>query len=147
MATKSKSKPVETAWRFYRSNLATIVWDPNLDKVLADFSTGTFITEDPKVAKKIRELGYPEIPLDATSPPPDIIIQQPAFAIDGDVPIMGKAVGEKLMEQKMKLKTKQVGDPAPQAPVVKAETPKAKASKAKQEAPKKKLRRRKKTAA
>ena len=59
----------KTAWRFYRSNLSTIVWDPAKDGVMADFRLGHFTTNDPVVAGKLRKLGYVEIPLDATEPP------------------------------------------------------------------------------
>lgn len=79
----------KTAWRFYRSNLATIVWDNRgSDKALANFSDGFFTTEDKAVANILRQKGYPEIPLDAAAPP-DILVQQAAPVLKTpDVPVL-----------------------------------------------------------
>lgn len=118
---KTKQKASEPkAWRFYRSNLSTIVWDPKLEQPLADFSAGHFTTDDPKVARKLRNLGYPEIPLDATEPPANIIISQPTQAIDGDVPVIKSLMNpdipptptqEKAVEKNLGAKTRQIGGP------------------------------------
>lgn len=118
---KTKTKASEQkAWRFYRSNLSTIVWDPKSEQPLADFSAGHFTTDDPKVARKLRDLGYPEIPLDATEPPSNIIVSQPTQVIDGDVPVikslMNQAIAptptqEKAVEKNLAARTHSVGGP------------------------------------
>jgi len=79
-------------WRFYRSNLETIVWDPRASRPLADFSEGHFITEREDVRDRLRELGYPEVALDAEVPP-DIMFGK-GIILEGDVKIMPGAVNE-----------------------------------------------------
>ena len=112
MMAKNKTADEQQAWRFYRSNLSTIVWDRSKDKPLADFSAGYFTTTDPIVAEKLTAEGYMEIPLDSKEPPMDIIINKPATIIRGDVPIMkSSAFGERFMEEKMKAVTEVVGAP------------------------------------
>lgn len=54
-------------FRFYRSNLPTIVWGNN--KPMADFTEGHFTTDDKEIALKLLDKGYPQIPLDSTEPP------------------------------------------------------------------------------
>jgi len=89
MATKPKTNVKEKQWRFYRSNLETIVWNPKTNSPLADFSEGHFTTDDPEVADKLRELGYVEIALDATEPPPDVMVKKPTILPDDfSVPII-----------------------------------------------------------
>lgn len=112
MMAKNKTADEQEAWRFYRSNLSTIVWDRSNDKPLADFSAGYFTTTDPKVAEELINQGYYEIPLDSTEPPLDVIINKPATIIKGDVPIMkNSAFGERFMEERMKAVTEVVGAP------------------------------------
>lgn len=96
-------------WRFYRSNLSTIVWDPGRNRPLADFSEGHFTTDDEKVARELARRGYLEIPIDCTTPPNNIILRQPSMQIDGDVPIISPNVGPAIAEQKMKMKMKTSG--------------------------------------
>ncbi|MDA3788081.1 MAG: hypothetical protein PF503_06265 [Desulfobacula sp.] len=67
---KTKGKKI---FRFYKSNLPAIVWDPKAGKPLADCSKGHFTTEDINVAGILLDKGYPQIPIDADSPP-DIIV-------------------------------------------------------------------------
>lgn len=88
MAVSDKQEEEKQAWRFYRSSLSTIVWNPKTDSLLADFTEGHFTTDDPVVAKKLRELGYMEIPIDAIEPPSNIIIREVTPTINGDVPIL-----------------------------------------------------------
>jgi len=90
MPSKSNMKVAEVKqWRFYRSNLETIVWNPDTNSRLADFSKGHFTTDDPKVAKRLKDLGYVEIPLDAEEPPPDIMVRKPQVLPDDiNVPII-----------------------------------------------------------
>lgn len=107
MARKTEKK----AWRFYRSNLSTIVWDPENDKPLADFTAGYFTTNDPRVAEVLANYGYYEIPLDSTEPPLDVIINKPTRQIEGDVPIMKSSAIEKITEARMTAITKEVGAP------------------------------------
>jgi hypothetical protein len=116
---KTKRKASEAkAWRFYRSNLSTIVWNPVTEQPLADFTEGHFTTDNPKTARKLRELGYMEIPLDATEPPSDVIISQPTQVIDGDVPVVRTLMNreipptetqEKMVERSMASRTKPAG--------------------------------------
>lgn len=114
------AKTKQKAWRFYRSNLSTIVWDGKAECPLADFSPGHFTTDNPKVARKLKEIGYPEIPIDATEPPAEIIVRQPAQTIDGDVPVIGALMNEKIsptatqekaVEQSLMKKTHSTGGP------------------------------------
>lgn len=101
------------AWRFYRSNLSTKVWDKENNRLLADFTEGTFTTGDARVARKLQELGYVQIALDATQPP-DVVVQQPAMVIDGDVPMLGPRVMEGAkVEEAITSKMKPVGGPKP----------------------------------
>lgn len=81
---------IKTAWRFYRSNLSTIVWDARNNKRLADFGKGYFTTEDKAVATILRDKGYIEIPLNMTEPPV-MTVNQPAPILNtrnGSVPVM-----------------------------------------------------------
>lgn len=88
MATTATKKNVKQ-WRFYRSNLETIVWNPKTNSPLADFSEGHYTTDDPEVADELRELGYVEIALDATEPPPDVMVKKPTILPDDfSVPII-----------------------------------------------------------
>jgi hypothetical protein len=79
-------------WRFYRSNLETIVWDPEHDKPLAQFVQGEFITDDPRVAERLLELGYPRVSLEAVNPP-DVLFEK-GHSLDGDVRVLPDGVGE-----------------------------------------------------
>ena len=102
---------VKTAWRFYRSQLPTIVWDarPGMNKPLADFSKGHFTTEDKAVANILRKNGYIEIPLNMTEPPAVVVSQPTPQLKTENVPILkgagnitGQAVeqaGQNIMEQ------------------------------------------------
>ena len=126
----SKGNNNPKARRFYRSNLSTIVWDSVHDRPLADFSEGHFTTSNPKLARTLAEMGYLEIALNATEPPPNIIISQPSFAIDGDVPIIktlaiakGKVseTEEKMVESKMSKIIAETG--GPMAPKVRSNAP------------------------
>lgn len=74
--------------KFYRSQLATIVWDSQNDKILADFKKGYFVTEDNRTARILSELGYPEVEIDSQIPP-EIIVKQPSLEIIGDAPLTG----------------------------------------------------------
>lgn len=82
----------QNIWRFYRSNLETIVWDPERNKPLAHFVQGEFITNDPRVAEKLLELGYPRVPLEATNPP-DVFFEK-GHSLEGDVKVLPESVGE-----------------------------------------------------
>jgi hypothetical protein len=118
--------------RYYRSQLSTIVWDAENDCILADFSAGHFTTSDKRVQGKLEEFGYPEIPLNATEPPA-IVIQQPTYAIQGDVPVMSKGVAPIVAQKKMESITHEEG--GPEKPAEKKTTAKPKTKKP---APKKK---------
>ena len=55
--------------RYYRGKLPTIVWDAKNNRALCDFSKGHYTTSDPREIKILEEIGYIEIPLDASYPP------------------------------------------------------------------------------
>ena len=55
--------------RFYRAKLPMVVWDPRHDCALCDFVEGHIITDDEYTIKRLLEIGYPEIALDAERPP------------------------------------------------------------------------------
>ena len=64
---------------------------------------GTFITDDPKVAKILRGKGYPEIPINAKEPPAyDVITPGHSLAEGENVPIMSGNANPALVEQQMK---------------------------------------------
>ena len=67
-------------FRFYKSNLPKIVWDPDNQKPLANFEGGSFTTADLRVAQILLDKGYPQIPIDATEPP-DILVRIPGNSI------------------------------------------------------------------
>lgn len=133
-----------TKRRFYRSNLETIVWDPDEDKPMADFSKGHFTTDDKRVADYLEALGYVEIPLDAQEPP-NIIVQKPTHVIDGNVPVMANGQAPIAFDKNIQ---RAQGDASPVAsaveqpaepPVVKtapADRPKAPETKGKASKPK-----------
>lgn len=102
------SKEKKPRWRFWRSQLATIVWDKDKDVALADFTPGHFTTDDPDVARKLHNLGYPQIPLDAVEPPPDVIIRPPAHVIEGDVPVFKGYASESVIDQRVNQKMRTV---------------------------------------
>lgn len=110
-------------WRFFRSNLSTIVWDarPGKDRALADFSKGYFTTDDEYTVEILRKMGYPEIPLDMTEPP-EIVVNQPAPTLKtGHVPVMRGASnisGEAAENAASKVMDKVVNVPEVQSQVV-----------------------------
>jgi hypothetical protein len=142
---KTKTNEQE-AWRFYRSSMPTIVWNPDTDSALADFSEGHFTTDDPVLADRLRSMGYPEIPLDATEPPAGVIVRPPVHVIEGDVPLMSGAAGPALMETKMSKIMKQVPDPTAPAATTEPATTEAPAAKPKKKATAKKKPAKKKAA-
>jgi hypothetical protein len=109
MAKTKSSEPK----RYYRSNLETIVWDAENNRVLADFGEGHFTTDDVRTQKILEGFGYVQIPLDAAEPP-DIIVNKPTTEVKGDVPVMRGNVPPIVAEKKMGDVTKTVG--GPQAP-------------------------------
>lgn len=68
--------------RFYRGKLPTVVWDRDNDKRLCSLEKGHYTTDDPRTIKILQEIGYIEIPLDATRPPDIIDPIQPASTPD-----------------------------------------------------------------
>lgn len=55
--------------RFYRAKLPMIVWDPRKNRALCSFDKGHIITEDDYTIERCREIGYPEVAIDAVRPP------------------------------------------------------------------------------
>lgn len=84
--TKGKER-----FRFYKSKLPTIVWNPKTGKKLADFNKGHCITDDLEVAQTLLDKGYPQIPVDAEAPP-NIIVAIPGQSLrDGEnAPLVGE---------------------------------------------------------
>lgn len=82
MKRTNKSIDGKQEFRFYKSNLPKIVWDPKHNKVMADFEGGSFMTSELRVAKILLEKGYHQIPVDAVEPP-DVLVRIP-----------GKSLGE-----------------------------------------------------
>ena len=84
--TKGKER-----FRFYKSKLPAVVWNPVTGKKLADFNKGHFITDDIKVAQTLLDKGYPQIPVDAEAPP-NITVAIPGHSLkDGEaVPTQGE---------------------------------------------------------
>ena len=130
--TKNIETTDKSKWRFYRSNLSTVVWNPDKEDVLADFRQGHFTTDDPKVAAKLKSLGYPEISLDADSPP-DIIVNQPTMEIRGDIPIVRPMEDERNVEKKMAFRMEEVGKPQVVEEEIVKEKPEPKNAKSKPE--------------
>jgi len=97
------AKSQQKLYRFYRSNLATIVWNPEKNKALCEFVDGQYYTEDAQVAQKLADLGYPQIPLDLDEPP-DVFFQKGKSLEEGEnIPIMSRGVTEDvLLEQEQK---------------------------------------------
>lgn len=78
-------------YRFFKSHLPAIVWNPNGKAKMADFSKGHFTTDDIEVAQLLLDKGYPQIPVDATEPP-DIVMAIPGQSLEeGEmVPMVGE---------------------------------------------------------
>jgi len=80
-------------YRFYKSSLPGIVWDPSGKKSLANFVNGTFTTSDLRAAQILLDKGYPQIPVDATEPP-DILVRIPGKSLGEDEDVkLGATVG------------------------------------------------------
>ena len=62
-------KDGDNVYRFYKSNLPAVVWDPGKGRSLAEFKQGIFETSNKKVAQAISDLGYPQVSPNATQPP------------------------------------------------------------------------------
>lgn len=86
--------------KFYRSQLATIVWDSENNCILADFKRGYFITSDKRTIRILKKLNYPEVEIESESPPKGLIVRQPSVELKGDVPIFSSNLSEKLAEKK-----------------------------------------------
>jgi hypothetical protein len=54
--------------KFFRSGLASVIWDKERNKVLARFEEGQFVTSDARTIKLLKEAGYPTVPLNAKAP-------------------------------------------------------------------------------
>ena len=80
MKRNNKKVNKKQEFRFYKSNLAKVVWDPDNDKPLADFEGGTFTTSDKRIAMILFEKGYPQIPVDATEPP-NVLVRIPGRSL------------------------------------------------------------------
>lgn len=97
----------QTLFRFYRSNLATVVWDPKQGHALAEFVKGQFYTEDKKVAEKLIELGYPQVPLDAETPPQILFEKGKSLEYGEHKEVMPRGVTEEVALRREKQKAEQ----------------------------------------
>lgn len=79
-------------FRFYRSNLESVIWDAENDCPLAKFVNGEFITTDAGIAKKLEALGYPRVGINDAEPP-DILYKK-GDTITEDIKILPNALGE-----------------------------------------------------
>lgn len=87
-------------WKFYRSNLPTIVWNASTNTVLADFKQGYFITSSASVANALIGMGYPEVEINSTNPP-EVIVNQPPTELIGGLPDISPNMSEKLAEARL----------------------------------------------
>lgn len=71
----------DNLYRFYKSNLPAVIWNPEKNCPLAEFQNGTFATKSKRVARKLLEMGYPQVSPFAEAPP-DIIVGYPGQSID-----------------------------------------------------------------
>lgn len=79
MKRTNKKQEGKQKYRFYRSNLPTIVWGQE-NKKIADFAEGHFTTNDKQIALTLLDKGYPQIPLDSTEPP-SILVSIPGQSL------------------------------------------------------------------
>jgi len=95
--------------KFYRATLPTIVWNPKEGRALAEFVNGQFETEDDEVAETLKDIGYPEVKLDAIDPP--ILIPDPVPISQPDVKVMPQGMTEAAMaiRQGRQAESKSVG--------------------------------------
>jgi len=63
-------------WRFYKSDKPGIVWDHDNNCLLVTFKNGQVITDDPRIAKILNKMGYPQVGL-KDKDPPDIPNREP----------------------------------------------------------------------
>lgn len=108
--------------KFYRSQLATIVWDSVNNKILADFKKGYYITSDNRTIDILRQLNYPEVELNSTVPPPGLEVKQPTIELKNGIPLMSPNISEKLAEQKFTNAIKQNSENIIKPPKVKRES-------------------------
>lgn len=73
--------------KFFRSKLATIVWDSANDCILADFKKGYFTTSDKQKIKILKELGYPEVEIESEAPPEGLEVRE-KITFENDSPIV-----------------------------------------------------------
>jgi len=78
-------------FRFYKSKLPAVVWSRKTGKKMADFNQGHFTTDDIEIAQILLDKGYPQIPVDAVTPP-DVVVQVPGHSLaEGEtVPLKGE---------------------------------------------------------
>lgn len=97
----------QKVFRFYRSNLETIVWDKDNDRPLAEFVNGQFYTKDAKIAATLTAMGYVEIPLDLQEPP-DVFFQKGKSLGEGEhAQIIPKGMTEEVALQQEQVKAQQ----------------------------------------
>ena len=97
----------QTLYRFYRSNLASIVWDPENNAPLAEFIKGQFYTEDSTVANKLIALGYPQVSLDAETPPQILFEKGKSLETGEHRPILPAGMTEEVALAQEKKKAEQ----------------------------------------
>lgn len=120
-------KSQQKLFRFFRSNLPTIVWDPDKNRAIVEFVEAQYYTEDEKIAQMLIDKGYPQIPLDLEEPP-DVWFKRGRSLADGEnVPVMAKNITEDVAADKERrdAEQKRLREKAAQgsAPVVDEEKP------------------------
>jgi len=98
---RTTAPKVKKEYRFYKSGLPAIVWDPEKNRAMADFTQegqkGSFTTDNKRVAKHLRAKGYPEISVDATEPPNILVLRPGQSLADGqNVPILKSNISERV---------------------------------------------------
>lgn len=90
--------------KFFRSKLATIVWDSANNCILADFKMGYFTTSDKRKIKILKELGYPEVEIESEAPPEGLSVEE-KIVFENDTPVIkleSNAENYKLNSEKIK---------------------------------------------
>jgi len=96
-------------YRFFKSHLASIVWDAGKERPLADFTEGHFTTDDPKVAAILKSKGYPQIPLDAEEPPNVIVNQTTQVLKEGaNIPLFKPGMDPAVIQKRMEAITEDI---------------------------------------
>lgn len=84
MAKVTRNNPKKggkNVYRFYKSKLPAVIWNPKRNGPLVEFVNGQFETTDAKLAEKLIDLGYPQVNPQAVEPP-NITRELPGHSLD-----------------------------------------------------------------